>query len=367
MGGNLRYHELLAGTATTQRVSPRHFFGCLLGCAAPVALFSLFVAWWTYSPGQDHPASISLDGDGSWYRNYDVGNEIQDHDIFWHGIGHSIENAQRADIIFLGNSRLLFGLDWRVFEAFEKKHRLKMFNMAFAGIRGGDFSMQVIRKWSLHPKMWIINLDRDPKNDQSGFFSAGLVSPDAFGTSTTLRVVNSSRLQAFTNVVSRNVRWRLKMAVGQFKDYNPYRSATTGNWYIDNWPNHASDKNPKIKLLEFNHPDGNTRRVERPDPSCPGLAGEQENAMRYIDAIGGAALLIQTPNAFACDPQVRELASALKIPALVLDSTEFTSNDGGGHLDQVSAREYTQMLFAWLERLPELQRLFPINDPHLPK
>jgi hypothetical protein len=354
----------MESAATIQRVSSKQFFGCLLACLMPIAFLFLLVAWWAYSPGQDHPASISLDGDGSWYRNYEIGNEIQDHDIFYHGIGHSIENAQQADIIFLGNSRLIFGLDWRLFEAFERKHRLKLFNMAFAGIRGGDFALQIIRKWSLRPKMWVINLDRDPKNDRIGFFSTGLVSPDAFGASATLSVVNSTRMQAFGRVVSRNIRWRLKMMAGLFKEHNPYRSANTGNWYIDTWPNHASDRNAPIKLLQLNHPDGNVRQMERLDSSCSRLPEEQENAEHYINAIGGTVILIQVPNAFACDPQIHELAAGLAVPAFVLDSTQFTSNDGGGHLDQVSARKYSDMLFAWLEGLPEFQRLFSGNDPH---
>jgi hypothetical protein len=357
MGANRYDPGLAASRAVTQRGS--HFVGCLFAFAAPIALLFMLVAWWTYSPGQDHAASISLDGDGSWYRNYEIGNEIQDHDIFYHGIGHSIENARQADIIFLGNSRLIFGLDWRLFEEFERKHQLKMFNMAFAGIRGGDFALQIIRKWSLRPKMWVINLDRDPKDDRLGFFSTGLMSPDAFGASATLSVVNSSRMQGFWRVVSRNIRWRLKMAMGLFKNYNPYRSAKTGNWYIDsNWPNYASDRNAPIKFLQLNHADGNIQRIERLDASCSTLPEEHENASHYIDAISSTTVLIQVPNAFACDPQIRELAAKLVVPALVLESTQFTSFDGGGHLDQISGRKYSKMLFAWLERLPQFRRLF---------
>src|SRR5262245_45540063 len=103
-----------------------------------------------YSPGQDHIAAIPLNGDGTWFLNYE-GEEIQDPEILSHGIGHSIDNARDADIIFLGSSRLIFGLDWRLFEDFEHKHRLKMFNMAMAGMGNGELSLRIIRKYGLHP------------------------------------------------------------------------------------------------------------------------------------------------------------------------------------------------------------------------
>jgi hypothetical protein len=69
--------------------------------------------------------------------------------------------------------------------------------------------------------------------------------------------------------------------------------------------------------------------------------------------------LIQIPSAFACAQRVHELASAVGAPAFTVDPTQFTSIDGGGHLDSVSAQEYSRQLFAWLAQLPEFQKLFP--------
>jgi hypothetical protein len=325
--------------------------------AASIALLFVLVGWWSYSPGQDHVASISLNGDGTWYHNYEIAFEIQDQEIFYHGIGHSIESAQQADIIFLGTSRLVFGLDWRVFEEFERKHNLRMFNMGLVGISNGEFSLRIIRKWGLRPKIWVINTERDLSDFRSGFFFLALVSPAQFGGGAAPRVVNYSRMRALRNVLGRNIRWRLKMTIGLLKA-DPYRSAKTGNWYLDNWPNYTSSVNAAIRPTELRVVDGAFQQSERVDPSCPVMQEEVEGAKRYFEAIGGSVVLMQVPSAFSCPQRVHELASAVAVPGFTVDAPQFSSTDGGGHLDGVSAKKYSTEFFAWLEQLPEFQRLF---------
>ena len=90
--------------------------------------------------------------------DYGAGFEIQDNDVFFHGIGRSIQNAQQADILSVGTSRPLLGIDWSFFEDFERKHHIKMFNMSFAGVPSGEFASRIIRKWGLKPQIWIIDL-----------------------------------------------------------------------------------------------------------------------------------------------------------------------------------------------------------------
>jgi hypothetical protein len=326
--------------------------------AASVALFSLLAVWGTHSPGQDHFASISLNGDGSWYHNYEFAAEIQDQEILYHGIGHSIENARQADIIFLGWSRLIFGIDWQVFEEFERKHHLKMFNMGLAGVFSGEFSRRIIHKWGLRPKLWVINTDRDLKDYRNGFFYMVLQSAANFGTGGAERVVNYSSARALKNVVGRNIRWRVKMAAGLLK-HDPYRSAKTGNWYLDNWPHYAEEKNPAIKRLELSFVGSTPVTKERVASSCPVFPEEVDGAKDFVKEIGGAVVLIQVPSSFACAQRVEELGAGIAAPSFTVDASQFTSIDGGGHLDRKSARKYSTMLFDWLEQLPDFQRLFP--------
>jgi hypothetical protein len=313
----------------------------------------LFVAacWALYYPGQDHFGAIPLRGDVGWYYNYESEFEIQDNDVFFHGIGHSIDNARQADIIFLGTSRPLFAIDWRLFDEFEQRHHLKMFNMAFAGIPSGEFALQIIRKWRLTPKMWVIDLyggSGEPSNlINNSFFYASLVS--AFHESGTSRVVSYSKVRAYKNVIGRNLAWRLRQAAGSLK-LESFRSAKTGNWYLDDWPNSAKNDNPRLQLTD--------------DQSCPSSPEEIEGAKNYANAIGGTIILTQVPSKFSCAQRVRAIAAGLAAPAFIVDVEPYRSPDGGGHLDRASARKYSASLFSWLEELPEFRRLFPEPVPH---
>jgi hypothetical protein len=316
--------------------------------AATVALFFTLILSMIYSPGQDHFGSIPLVGDGTWYHNYEIAFEIQDQEIFFHGIGHSIENARQADIIFLGASTVLFGIDWRLSEEFERKHHVKMFNMGFAGVGSGEFSLRLIQKWGLRPKLWIIHADMYQGKIQNSFFYMYLPAGGSFGAGAPAEVVGSSRIRAFLHVLGRDIRWRWKMALGQLKQ-DSYRSAKSGNWYLDNWPLQTVDNNATIETWIY--------------PSCPENAEEAGLARRYFDAIGGAVILIQVPSVLACSPRIRHLASALGVPAFTVVPEEFSSGDGGGHLDRKASRMYTTRIFAWLEQLPEFQQLFPEKAP----
>jgi hypothetical protein len=53
------------------------------------------------------------------------------------------------------------------------------------------------------------------------------------------------------------------------------------------------------------------------------------------------------------------LASALGIPDFTVAPKQFSTFDGGWHLDNNGSRLYTAKLFAWLEQQPEFRRLFP--------
>jgi hypothetical protein len=311
--------------------------------AATIAFAVMLMLWWIHSPGQDHLGSIPLDDDGTWYQNYEPGFELQDHEIFFDGIGHSIEDAQQADIIFLGSSTVLFGIDWRLSEEFERTHHVKLFNMAFAGVTSGEFSLRLIQKWGLHPKLWIINADLlDGKIDNS-FFYMFLPGGGNFKNGSPSVVVNTSWIRAFLTVVGRNIRWRWEVALGTLNQIS-FRSAQNGNWYTDKWPARIGE-----------HPN-----IDPPvDSSCPENPKEADLARRYLDTIGGTAILIQVPSVIACAQRMDHLASALGVADFTVAPEQFSTIDGGWHLDDRGSRLYTAKLFTWLEQQPAFRRLFP--------
>jgi len=341
--------------ALLSQISPNRRYWCAFVTTA--ALLAFPVAAFVYTSSPDHLGSIPLAGDHRWYYNYEVGFEMQDPETFYDGIGTSIYNAQHADIIFLGWSKLLFAMNWQLFEDFERKHHIKMFNLGFAGVNSGEFYKRVALKWGLRPKLWVINADRDLEDYRSGFFFMELAGGGG-AISSVAKVVNYSRLHAYKNVVGRNLRWRAKMTFGWLQPWS-YRSVETGNWYLDNWPNYTSEKNAAIKYLNLTVVDGVAKTTERGDSSCPAMPEEIDEAREYVRAIGGTVVLIQIPSAFACAQRVHEIAVAIEASALTVDATQFSSTDGGGHLDKISAQKYSGIFFTWLEQLPEFRRLSP--------
>jgi hypothetical protein len=325
---------------TTVFLAPRRpsYWQILRALAGSLAALALVVGIFCYSRGQDHFAAIPLDGDGKWFANYVIRDQqILDTDIFFHGIGRSIEHARAADVVFLGTSRVVFGLNWRVFDEFAQQHQRKMFNMAFAGVSAGSFSKAIIQKWGLRPRLWVIDVYADATNNDNSFFK-----PDH-------RVVGNEgptlerpgRMAAYINVGMIDFRWRLKMALGTDRP-SAYRSDETGNWYNDQWPAYLMPSMPKMQT-------GKT--------GCPADPREISAVRNFIGGLGGEVVLTQIPSIFSCRQRVQEIADAIGVPYFAPDPAGYSTTDGGSHLDGISSARYSREFFAWLQTTPPFQRL----------
>ena len=98
--------------------------------------------------GSDYFSQIAREGAASWYRNFGGRYipQIQDQDIFYSNVGSSVAAAKEADIIFLGPSFVSYAVDRATLRASTPLDRLKIYNMAFVGIRGGEFSRRECRQ-----------------------------------------------------------------------------------------------------------------------------------------------------------------------------------------------------------------------------
>jgi hypothetical protein len=76
----------------------------------------------------------------------------------------------------------------------------------------------------------------------------------------------------------------------------------------------------------------------------------------YFRDINAPAVLIQVPSTFACAQRIHEIADAVGIPAFTADPTQYTSIDGGGHLDAISAHKWSTQFVDWLTQLPQSSR-----------
>jgi hypothetical protein len=314
----------------------RHSRGTL-ALILPVIVCLVVIGAFGYSPGQDHFGAIPLPGDDQWYANYVIKEQqIQDTDIFYHGIGRTIANLRQTDIVFLGTSRVLFGIDWRTADDFAKAQGIRLFNMAFAGVMNGEFSHKLITKWNIHPRLWVIDIYADDVNDfQSSFFNPK--APPGFEAQT---LAEAGRFEAYANVISRNMRWRAKML---FRSGEPasYRSDRTGNWYLDKWPNRLRVDMPKM---------------DSPKTDCPASPQEMEAVRDFAARLKGPFVLTETPSKFSCFQRVHQIASALGAPLFAPDPVNFSTTDAGGHLDGRSSVRYTRDFQDWLAQTPTFRR-----------
>jgi hypothetical protein len=320
---------------TPRRPSPGQILRAL---AASLVALALFIGVFCFSRGQDHFAAISLDRDGKWFANYVINDPILDTDIFFHGIGRSIEHAREAEIIFVGTSRVVFGLNWRVFDAFAQEHRLKMFNMAFAGVMSGNFSKLLIHKWDLKPRLWVVDVYTYDSTYGNSFFK-----PDQYIGGNEGPSMRRSWLEAYLHVAMIDFRWRWKMALGGMDAPSSYRSGETGNWYNDRWPAYLMTSLPKMGSSKTN---------------CPADPREVVAVRDFVKQLDGDVVLTQVPSIFSCEQRIREMAEAAGVPYFAPNPAGYSTTDGGGHLDGISSARYTREFFAWLEKTDGFRRNF---------
>ncbi len=150
--------------------------------------------------------------------------------------------------------------------------------MAFAGVMNGEFSHTLITKWNIHPRLWIIDIYADDVND----FKASFFNPKAPPGFEAYTLAEAGKLEAYANVLSRDLRWRAKML---FRSDEPssYRSDRTGNWYLDKWPNRLRTDMPKIGPAKTD---------------CPASPQETEAVRNFAARLKGPFVLTETPSKF---------------------------------------------------------------------
>ncbi len=252
--------------------------------------------------------------------------------LFFHNIGPSIAEVRKADIVILGPSFVAYALDSEKLKAFSAKYGVKIYNMAFLGIRSGEFSRRVIERWGIRPKLWIINVDDQIEPffttamDMWWFKSKALPIPSA----------SYGRRHAWLNVIRRNVRWRIEDLLATSPDNSFYRRIDDGAVYLGSDPRYGAPNNPVIALNR--------------DQDCHATTSTIDVGRKYLADIGGHTIFTLVPHNQYCPQQARELAEAIGVEAILPPSPQYTSVDGGGHLDHRGAAAFTEYLLSALER-----------------
>ncbi|MGJ5178169.1 hypothetical protein ACQR16_08730 [Bradyrhizobium oligotrophicum] len=337
----------------------RRYLGCLLGLTA--AMLGGLGAWLA-AQGGDHFSAISRPDDPAWYRNFagDSVTEIQDQDLFYHHIGRSIDHARQADVIILGSSLVSFAVDQAVMrERLEQRYGLKFYNMAFVGVASGEFVRQIALKHQIRPRLWIVNADDG--GGGGNFFHRNLTR--AFGADVRpIPSITLSRFRAAYEVLRRNLRWRFEDATRGWRQAlagprpGPLprfdRDDRTGAADMSTFPRFLADGNPAVKMTR--------------DPDCHTTPDVVANARDIVQSLGAPVVLTLVPNFHGCLTQAREIAAAIGVETALPARTDYSSWDGGGHLDGKGAADFTRDLITALERTRAFQELGEHGDRRQP-
>lgn len=330
----------ISSTGTAARIY-RYLIVFAVGLILPASI----LLFWGLR-GHDHFASTSLNGDTNFYRDF-AGRtvpEIQDQELFYHNLGGSVAAASRADLVFLGPSFVSYALDKAVLREFEAARGRRVYNMSFIGIRSGEFSRRLITHWNIRAPVWIINAD-----DQfTHFFSKSLeltIGP----ITTPIPASRHNRLQAYLSVAARNLRWDVEDYISYYRTGDGsangiYRNIATGDATVDVNPRYTADDNKVISVKRGQDCHSNPQTIEL--------------ARQYLKDIGGRVVLMLVPHSQYCTTQAYELAKALGIEVLVPPDTEYTTIDGGGHLDRKGAIKFTNFLLTKLVTTDAYQKSF---------
>ncbi len=272
------------------------------------------------------------------YLAADRGGHV-DHHVHYFGLDRrAVDALQKAEVLFLGNSRLMFALRPRVLDAYFESRGLRYYVMGF-GFREGDlFPMEILRRFDLRPRLVVVNAD--------GFFGRDL-------SEWATEVMDDNRFEAiklqWENETAHDVRRAAHRFVPHWFDlferpgladgdeFIAYRSRRNGTWRVSPWP------------------DGD-HAVPMGVPGGAAAPWMIEAARRFKDEIedrGGQLVLTFVPTSAPETREAGDVAKALDVPLAVPMVDGLTSHDES-HLTEDSAT-------IWSERF--VQAL----DPFIPE
>ncbi|WP_316228871.1 hypothetical protein [Bradyrhizobium sp. SZCCHNR1070] len=331
----------------------------LAGVVALLFAFSAAFSVWA-TAGRDHFGAIRAAHGPTWYQDLggDAVTEIQDQDLFFHQIGSSISHLKQADVVIVGSSLVGFAVDGEVARKRLQRYGLKFYNLSFVGISSGEFTRRIAERFGIHPKLWIINAD---DGGGGGHFFGDSVQRSFSGDVKTIAATMHGTLFAWHEVVRRNLRWRVEYIFKTWLHSNAlerpdrviiprfYRNAENGDSDMTSFPRYLASENPPVAI--------------KPRAECHASEKVAEIARRFVATVGGRVVLTLVPNTYYCEQQARELAQALGVDLVLTGKIDYSSWDGGGHLDRKGRERFTDDLITALERLPILPELAAHQSP----
>jgi hypothetical protein len=267
-------------------------------------------------------------GRGDFYLAHDRGGHI-DHHVLFHGIDATArQQLTRADVLFLGNSRLMFALEPQLMRSTLGAAGVDYYVLGFGHEEQDDFPLRIIQEHDLRPTLVIINADHFFAAEQSEWAA---------------RVIEESEFDAWKLRVegetAHRVRRVLHRVVPHYVDLHRglrevvlFRSRQDGTWFV------ANDFGSGVS---FAWPPG-----DREVPAVAALRAA-ELFKRELDRRGARLLLTIIPGPNVSLHRAQAIARHLSVPLVVPAADGLRSIDGS-HLSRDSVQRVATALLAQL-------------------
>ena len=270
---------------------------------------------------------------GSFYLAHDRGGHI-DHHVLFHGIDAvALEHLRAADVLFLGNSRLMFALEPHTMREFFSTTGRRYYVLGFGHEEQDDFPLEIIRAHELRPKLVVVNADH--------FFAA---ERSEWAT----KVIEETDFDAwkirFEGEAAHQVRRVLHRVLPHYVDLRGgqrevvlYRSREDGTWFVANQFDDG---------VRFDWPPGD-RETPGPDALAAAIAFKRE-----VESRGARLVLCIVPGPGVSLHRARAIADHLSVPLIVPEAGNVHTIDHS-HLSAGSAIAVASSL------LEQLRAYFP--------
>jgi hypothetical protein len=265
---------------------------------------------------------------GNFYLAHDRGGHV-DHHVIYHGIDAVVKQRLRtADVLLLGNSRMMFALDpATTAEHFNRAGR-SFYVLGFGHEEQDDFPLEIIRANDLRPSVVVINADHFFASERSEWAA---------------RVVEETDFDAWKIQVEGELAHRVRRVVHQWvphyvdirrgmREVVLYRSRENGTWFV------ANDFGVGTA---FAWPD---EEGWMPQPEQLQAA---ERFKRELDERGARLVLCVVPGPGVSLARARAIAEHLSVPLVVPDAGVLRTIDNS-HLSRESAVRVAESLLAQL-------------------
>ncbi|WP_157899273.1 hypothetical protein [Luteitalea pratensis] len=273
--------------------------------------------------------ATAADPPAGHFLAHDRGGHV-DHHVLLHGMdAETLRNLQRADVLLMGNSRLMFALRGEALRQYFVTRGLRPFALGFGHEEQHQFPLEVMRRHHLRPRLVIVNVDN---------FFGGVTS--SWGE----RVLRDSRFNAWKieaeATVAHVIRREMHLVVPHVPDlwdgereFILYRSERDGSWFVATRFGRGATLEPFYR----------GRDTVRPHNLQLARAFKES-----VEATGARVVFVLVPGRDVSLTHAQLLADAVGVPLVAPDVPDLRTMDGS-HLTDASAAGYASAFFQHLD------------------